>query len=363
MTDIGIAGWGTAFPRAIRTSNDLARLTGLPAGVIREEFGVHQIYVAGPDEPPAALAAAAARNALGMAGIRPAEVDMVIYHGSAYTDYPFWSIAAHIQHLLSAERAAAFEIGVTGGSTGIALAALSSMMANDPRLRHVLLVAASHDVDLADYADPHTHFLIGLSAGAGALLLRRDQDENCLIGTAILTDGSLNEEIVVLAAGARQPSSAKTVRAGQRVLDVPDPDSLRHHLDQVSLSAFVQVIRQAVERGGRSSADIAFLAVNHTKASFHASLLAELGLRPEQSVYLSDFGHVHAADQVIALEQGLRQGRIRPGDLVVLAGVGVGCTWSAAAIEWGPKPRLAMPSRLTQAGQSRRSAPAINITL
>ncbi|MFQ3673797.1 MAG: 3-oxoacyl-[acyl-carrier-protein] synthase III C-terminal domain-containing protein, partial [Aggregatilineales bacterium] len=60
-----------------------------------------------------------------------------------------------------------------------------------------------------------------------------------------------------------------------------------------------------------------------------------VGLTPEQSVYLEDYGHVQSVDQVLALELGLAQGKIRPGDLVVLAGAGTGYTWSAVALRWG----------------------------
>jgi 3-oxoacyl-[acyl-carrier-protein] synthase-3 len=70
------------------------------------------------------------------------------------------------------------------------------------------------------------------------------------------------------------------------------------------------------------------------KRSFYLEILKAIGLSAEQSVYLEDYGHIQSADQALALQLGLAQGKIRAGDLVVLAGAGVGYTWSAAAIYW-----------------------------
>jgi 3-oxoacyl-[acyl-carrier-protein] synthase-3 len=110
---------------------------------------------------------------------------------------------------------------------------------------------------------------------------------------------------------------------------------MRDRLAVVSLPNFIRVIREAVEEAGHSTDEIDYLGITHMKASFHHEILKELGLTPDQSVYLSHYGHIQSADQAIAIEEGVRQGKINPGDLVVVAGAGTGYTWSAAAFEWG----------------------------
>jgi 3-oxoacyl-[acyl-carrier-protein] synthase-3 len=97
----------------------------------------------------------------------------------------------------------------------------------------------------------------------------------------------------------------------------------------------VRVIRESVESGGASLADVKFLGITHMKKSFYLQILEAIGLSPDQSVYLEDFGHVQSVDQVLSIELGLVQGRIHPGDLIVLAGAGTGYTWSAIAVRWG----------------------------
>ncbi|HRF95696.1 MAG TPA: 3-oxoacyl-[acyl-carrier-protein] synthase III C-terminal domain-containing protein, partial [Aggregatilineales bacterium] len=78
-----------------------------------------------------------------------------------------------------------------------------------------------------------------------------------------------------------------------------------------------------------------FMGIVHMKRSFYKEILAECGVSEEKSVYLEDYGHIQSVDQAVALQLGLSQGKIKDGDLVVLAGAGVGYTWSAIAIRWG----------------------------
>jgi len=118
-------------------------------------------------------------------------------------------------------------------------------------------------------------------------------------------------------------------------LDVRNADYMSERLGETSLTNFVRVIREAVEKSSATLRDVVFCGLVHMKRSFYHEILTELGLRPEQSVYLEDYGHVQSVDQVLCLELGLAQGKIHPGDLIVLAGAGTGYTWSAVTVRWG----------------------------
>src|SRR5258708_25901362 len=102
-----------------------------------------------------------------------------------------------------------------------------------------------------------------------------------------------------------------------------------------SLANFARVIREAVEQANHDLSDVRFLGLTHMKRSFCLEILSAVGLTPEQSVYLEDYGHIQSVDQVLLLQLGLAQGKIQPGDLIVLAGAGVRYTLSAAAVCWG----------------------------
>jgi 3-oxoacyl-[acyl-carrier-protein] synthase-3 len=92
---------------------------------------------------------------------------------------------------------------------------------------------------------------------------------------------------------------------------------------------------RALEKSGATRADIGYLNLLHFKRSMHAVLLDTLGLAPEQSVYLEDFGHLGQVDQMLSVHEGLRLGRLRPGQLMVMLAAGIGYVWGAQVVRWG----------------------------
>lgn len=333
MTQIGIAGLGTWFPAAVETAADLAPRTGIPEAVLREKMGIRRRHIAGPDDTVTAMATQAARVALEQAGVGADALRLVISHGSEHKDHLVWNAAAKIQHNLGAENAYAFELYALCAGAPIALQTAKAMMLADSRLDYVLLAAGSRENDLVNLANERSRFMFNFGAGGGAMVLKRNASENLLLGASAFTDGSLSESVVLTAkAGAGQPDLDGDLRGR---LDVTNPDYMAERLGATSLENFVRVIREAVEQSEASLSDVRFLGITHMKRSFYLQILDAIGLTPEQSVYLEDYGHVQSVDQALAIELGLAQGKIRPGDLIVLAGAGTGYTWSAIAVRWG----------------------------
>ncbi len=141
--------------------------------------------------------------------------------------------------------------------------------------------------------------------------------------------------MVIPAGGTRLPTSYETLEQHLHTFHVTDAERLKAGLDDISEQRFVQVVCEAVERSGHTLEEIDFLAINHMKPSIHRRILSMLGLNEDQSLYLANYGHIGAPDQVLALELASAQGRLRPGDLVVLASAGLGFTWGATALRWG----------------------------
>lgn len=333
MTDVGIVGWGTYFPPTVQTADELAPLTGIPADILRSKMGIRQRHVAGADDSVTAMATEAGRKALTLAGVRPEQVGVVVSHGSEHKDHLVWNAAAKIQHNLGIVNGYAFEIYALCAGAPIALNTARGLMLADPGLEYVLLAAGSRENDLINFHNERSRFMFNFGAGAGAMLLQRGATRNRIVGMAAITDGALSESVILTqaAVGAGDPHVGDL----RGRLDVTDPQYMADRLGGSSLPNFVRVITEAVEKGGASLADVRFLGITHMKRSFYEEILRAIGLTPEQSVYLEDYGHVQSADQVIAIELGLAQGKIKDGDLIVLAGAGTGYTWSAAAIQWG----------------------------
>lgn len=335
-TGVGIVGWGTHFPAQIETAADLVSRTGIPENVLRDKMGIRQRHIAGEADTISVMATEAARKAIAMSGVDPADINVVISHGSEHKDHVVWNAAAKIQHNVGAVNAYGFEMYALCAGAPIAMNAAKAMLLADPSQEYTLLAAASRENDLINLQNPRARFMFNFGAGGGAMLLKKGADKNLILGASAITDGSLSETVVITrkpdAIGEGEPEAVGDLRGR---LDVTDSTYMATRLGEVSMPNFVRVIREAVERSGASLEDIDFLGITHTKNSFQDDILEALGLTHEQSVSLQDYGHIQSVDQVLAIELGLAEGRIKPGDLVVLAGAGVGYTWSAIALRWG----------------------------
>jgi 3-oxoacyl-[acyl-carrier-protein] synthase III len=331
---VGIVGFGTYFPPQIETAADLVIRTNIPENVLREKMGIRQRHVADKTNTVTHMATCAAQKAIASAEVSPQQIKMVISHGSEFKDHLVWNAAAKIQHNIGAENAYAFEMYALCAGAPIAMSMARGMMLADPSLAYVLLAAGSRENDLVNLKNERSRFMFNFGAGGGAMLLQRGASQNLILGSSALTDGSLSES-VILTESAIAEGASETIGDLKGRLDVTNPDYMAERLGGNSLENFVRVIREAVEKSGAKLDDIAFLGITHMKKSFYLQILEALGLKPEQSVYLQDYGHVQSVDQVIALELGLEAGKIKPGDLIVLAGAGTGYTWSAIVVRWG----------------------------
>lgn len=335
MPVIGVMALATYLPERVQTAAEIAAESGLPEEVVREKLGIARKRLASYDDQTSAMAVRAARTALHRAGVEPEEIDLILYSGSMHKDFYVWSAANRIQYLLGAKRAWAFEAVALCTTNVLALKLARDLMIADASLRTVLICGGHRTGDLINLRDHSARFLFNLSDGGSALVLRRGHPQTQVLSSSFITDGSLSEDVTIPAGGTRQPASSETLRDGLHTFHVSDTAHLKAGLEGASERNFIQVVRDAVERSGYNTHDIAFLAINHMKPSMHRRILAMLGLREDQSLYLSDYGHIGAPDQVLALELAQAQGRLRDGDLVVAASAGLGFTWGATALRWG----------------------------
>lgn len=327
-----IVGLSVYVPRGFQTSAEIASRTGIPQEIVEGKLGLRQKRIAAPDEHVSHLATRAAEPLL--RGMDRTEPGAVVYFGSAHKDYYLWSCAARIQHALGLANAFAFELMATSACGPIALRVARDLLSGDETLRFVLLVGASKESTVIDYANLRSRFAFNFADGAAAALVRRDEDGHRILASASLTDGSFAEDVLVPAGGSVHPPSHETVERRMHFLDVRDPQDMKARLDPVSLDRFVFVIREAIRHSGCDLSDLRFLAVLHMKRSMHERLLESLGLTPSQSVYLDTYGHMSAVDPLVGLWEGERSGRLRPGDLAVAVSAGTGYTWAATAIRW-----------------------------
>jgi 3-oxoacyl-[acyl-carrier-protein] synthase-3 len=311
------------------TAAEIGELSGIPEQVLVEKFGVRGKHIAAPDEHVSDLSVRAAERLLAEAHVDPKELDVVLYYGSMYRDYPIWQAAPHIAHRLGATNAFAVEYANVSHGTSIALRLARDLLRAELELKNVLMVAACRESYLLDYTNERSRFMFNFGDGAVAGLLQGDADRNEVLGSHAITDGSYSLQVKVPGGGSVDPD-------GYRFLDVADPASMKGGLDQVSLPNFVAAARGAVERSGLTLEQVAFVCPLHTKRSMFLALLSELGMRQDQAVYLDDTGHMSGVDPLLGLDRAVRDGRVRDGDAVLLLSAGTGYTWAASVVRWGP---------------------------
>ncbi len=331
----GLIGWGTFVPSTVMTARELAEKTGLPVEVVEQKLGVKQKPVPGPDDHCSTMAYKAGKKAIQKAGISPEDIDLIIWTGDEYKDYPLWTAGIKLKEDLGARKAWAFDLALRCGTTILALRVARDMILAGSDIKNVLVAGGYRNGDLIDYENPRVRFMYNLGAGASAAVLQQDAGKNQILGSAFIDDGTLTTSVAVPAGGTREPLTPEAVEKKRHFLEVMEPQWMKERLEQVSMDNFLNAIDLALERSSLTRRDIDYLALLHMKRSAHDYILQTLGLRQEQSVYLEDYGHIGQHDQIISLELGLERGAIKRGSTVVLVSAGVGYAWNAQVIKWG----------------------------
>ncbi|MBT2657232.1 3-oxoacyl-ACP synthase [Bacillus sp. ISL-18] len=332
---IGILSTGIYLPEDYVTGKQIAQMAGIPEHIVEEKMGIKKKYVPGAQDHTCEMGIIAAKRAIAKAGIDPLDIDLVIYIGEEHKEYPLWTAGIKLQQEVGALNAWAFDTALRCGTTVMALKLAKSLMISDQGIQTVLLAGGYRNGDFIDYQNPRTRFMYNLGAGGGAILLKKDQSENLLLETDLMTDGSFSEDVVVVAGGTKTPITKEALEQRLNRLDVLDPEGMKTRLEQKSMANFLKVIKESVRKSGYRVSDIAYLAILHMKKSAHEYVLKELGLSPAQSIYLENYGHIGQIDQILSLELALKDGKVKDGDLVVLVSAGIGYAWGATTIKWG----------------------------
>lgn len=343
MTDMGIVSTGTWFPETYITAAEIARQSGLPEWVVREKLGIERKFVADPAVHPNEMAVRAARKAVDKAGIDPMEIDVVLCTTEEWREYLLWTTAIDLAHRIGAKRAWGIDLHARCVTTIAAMKMAHGLMAEDPSINTVLIgggYAISHFIDLTDV---NTSFLFNIGAGAAAVILKRDWPENRVLGNHMISDGTMSRHVLVPASGTVQHPTDAAVARGDFKFRLVEPEAMKSRLGDVSIPNWLTCLDRALEKSGTkrdgtpyTRADIDFFNMSLIKPSGHREMLAHLGLTEEQSVYISDIGHIGEQDGIINIEVGLEQGRLKPGHTMAMLGAGIGYVWGGAIVQWGP---------------------------
>ncbi len=334
---VGIMSMGMYLPEPVLTAADIARESGLPEWVVRDKLGIEQKHMAGPDDHPNEMAVLAAQDCLACADIDPGEIDVVLCTTEEWREYLLWTSGIDLAYQIGATRAWGIDIHMRCATTVTALKMAKDMMIADPEIDTVLIGGGYRIGDFINFKNHRTTFLFNIGAGAGAILLRRNWPRNHVLGSHIITDGSMSKHVIVPASGTVQFPTDEAVAEGLFYFDLVEPEAMKSRLNEVSMDNWMTCVDEALRKSGDlTREDLGFLNMVLIKPSGYRDMLGRLGLTEEQSVYNSQIGHIGEQDSIINIIRGVEEGRLKDGDLMAIVGAGIGYVWGAGIVRWGP---------------------------
>jgi 3-oxoacyl-[acyl-carrier-protein] synthase-3 len=332
---VGIVGMGMYLPENVVSAEEIANESGLPEWVVREKLGIHEKRMAGPEDHPNQMAIWAAEDCLADSSTRPEDIDVVLCTTEEWKEYIQWSAGIDLAYQIGATRAWGMDLHMRCCTTVSALKIAKDMMVNDPEINTVLIGGGYRVGDLVNLKNTSTSFAFNIGSGAGAILLRKNWPRNHVLGTHLITDGSLSKNILIPASGTVQFPTDEAVAQGLFSINLFDGEEMKARLNAVSLDNWMRCIDEALRKSGYERGDINFLNMIHMKASAYKDMLQRLNLTETQSVYNEFYGHIGEQDSIINMIEGVKLGRLKDGDLMVIVAAGVGYVWGATCVKWG----------------------------
>lgn len=314
-----ILGSGSALPGVPVTNAELAQRVDTSDEWIVERTGIRQRYIAGDGDTTSSLATLAAGRALEAAGIDAADIDLIVL-ATATPDQTFPATATVVQNNLGCNGGIAFDVAAVCSGFLYALATADSMVRTGMAKR-ALVIGAETFSRILDWEDRTTCVLFG--DGAGAIVLEAQdvaQDGAGVIDTKLHADGAHNQLLYVDGG----PSTTGTVGK----LRMKGPEVFRHAV--VNLAG---VLRETLEAAGVAPDDIDWVVPHQANARILDATARKLGLQADKIIVTVDqHANTSAASVPLAFDTGIRDGRIKKGDLVMFEAMGGGFTWGASLV-------------------------------
>ena len=318
-----VRGVGAALPARFVPNSELARTVDTSDEWIEQRTGIRQRFVAGEGETTSTLATKAAEAALQHAGLSPADVDLIIV-ATATPDYTFPAVATQVQANLGIVEGAAFDLQAVCTGFVYAIATADKFLRSGSHKR-ALVIGAETFSRILDWTDRTTCVLFGDGAGAVVLEARESDDSIASPGVVVSrlrADGRHRSKLYVDGG----PATTKTVGH----LRMEGKEVFRYAVGMVT-----DVIQGCLADAGVMAEAIDWFVPHQANRRIIDASADKLGIPRDKVVVTVDkHGNTSAASIPLALAAAVKDGRIKPGDLVMIQAMGGGFTWGAALIRW-----------------------------
>ena len=321
-----ISALGTYVPPRLLTNHDLEQMVETSDQWILERTGIRQRHIVDPGTSTSNLAVEAARQALEERGIPAGDIE-AIFLATVTPDMFFPATACLVQDRIGAKRAWGFDISAACSGFVYALQTGVKFVESGAH-KKVLVIGADVMTSIIDYTDRATAVIFG--DGAGAVIVEPANDDNYFIDYFHEVDGSGACALNMPGGGSLHPASHETV------------DKRMHYVHQDGQAVFKYAVRkmadaaeQLLKRNGFTGADIDLFVPHQANRRIIMSCAERMGMKEDRVIInIDEFGNTTAGTIPLALESARQQGRLKKGDLVLMAAVGAGFTTGAALMRW-----------------------------
>jgi 3-oxoacyl-[acyl-carrier-protein] synthase III len=321
-----ITSLGRFVPERVLTNADLEKFVDTSDEWIRTRTGIERRHIVEPGTPTSAICVPAAMEALERRGIAASELDLIVV-GTVTPDMVFPATACLVQEKIKATRAWGFDVSAACSGFVYALTIGAQFVESGVHSK-VMVIGADVMTSILDYKDRTTCVLFG--DAAGAVILEPSDDDTGILDFLNEVDGSGSCYLYMPAGGSALPASHETVEKRLHVVRQEGP-----HVFKYAVRKFAEASRRLLDRNGVSPDQLDLFVAHQANLRIIDATQERLGL-PDAKVVknIHEYGNTTAATIPLALGTALDEGRLRRGDLVLLASVGAGFTVGTVLLRW-----------------------------
>jgi len=321
-----ILGTGSELPEKIVTNRELEQMVDTSDEWITVRTGIRERRVLEAGKGNADMAFKAATRALQDAGMEAKDLEAIIM-GTVSSDYLMPSSACVLEDMLGARNVFSFDVGAACSGFINALSVADSFIRSG-KINNALVVGSDTLSRWLNWEDRTTCILFG--DGAGAVVLGDSENGTGILSTKLRTDGSYVKMLYVPAGGSLKPATPETVKKNEHTITMNGKEVFK-----LAVRSMEEISREALAEAGVTIEQVSLVIPHQANKRIIVALAERLGVPMEKvMVNLEKYGNTSAASIPVALDEAKRQGRIKPGDIVLLNAFGAGFAWGAAVVKF-----------------------------
>ena len=329
MTYARIAGTGSFAPEKVVTNADLGRMLGEDVDeFVSQVLGIRERRVCAEDESTADLATEAARRALDAAGVPAGELDLIVLA----TDTPEYlspATSVVVQHRLGARNAGTFDVNCACAGFVTALDAASKYVIADASYKNVLVVGAYAMSKYLDWSDKKTATIF--ADGAGAVVLRADEGRPGFLASKLVAAGSYHDHMGIYAGGTRTPITEDVLREGvwQKLRFA------KKYPAEVNTEGWPAIVGDVLAKANLTQTDVSLFLFTQVNLSTIKFVMEKMQLPWGRThTVMGKWGYTGSACIPMVLDDAVREGKLKEGDVFVMCASGGGLNMACAAFRW-----------------------------